>query len=463
MGGSVPNIAEVGILAEPGLAHDFRQEVASVLERNSLSFPGAQPVSFARKHLQELQQRECVQEAPSHPRYRRLTVDSYYVCEKSDGIRCLLYFTEDSQAGELHYLIDRKNDYYYVPHLHFPRASEKPDTPIDFASFHTATMLDGELLYDEYPDGRRVLKFLVFDCLLLDGINLMQRTLDKRLAYFMEKIFKPYEALCKSFPQDVASFRFKLEKKSFQLGYGVEMMFKDIIPRLPHGSDGLIFTCRETPYKFGTDEHILKWKPADENTIDFKLGVAFPPLPAPANGTPDPDTWEFDYDALPTLTLYVHHGDRDHRPFAPLHLTDAEWSRLQAWCIEHDDGLDGQIVECHRDASGRWRFNRFRDDKREANHASTVTKVLESIEDGVSREELVAVAGQVRVATKRRAAEAAERQKTEERRRAAERMRADEARRAAQAGKRKADEAEGAPGVDAKRHRQDEAEEGYED
>ena len=138
-------------------------------------------------------------------------------------------------------------------------------------------MLDGELLYDTYPDGRRVLKYLVFDCLTLDGEDLTARPLDKRLAYFMEKIWTPYNELVTRFPDDT-QFLFVLEKKDFQLSYGTELMFKEIMPKLKHGCDGLIFTCRETPYHYGTDENILKWKPAEENSIDFRIKLEFPEL-----------------------------------------------------------------------------------------------------------------------------------------------------------------------------------------
>lgn len=49
-----------GLKAEGQLLHDLRAEVATLLKRSQHSFPGAQPVSFARRHLQDLMQKEYV-------------------------------------------------------------------------------------------------------------------------------------------------------------------------------------------------------------------------------------------------------------------------------------------------------------------------------------------------------------------------------------------------------------------
>ncbi|KAL4760503.1 mRNA guanylyltransferase [Aspergillus foveolatus] len=389
MGNSVPDLDAVGMKAGPELADQFRREIASLLGRKNLSFPGAQPVSFSRRHLAELQR------------------EDYYVCEKTDGIRCLMYFAHgESPDQEIHYLIDRKNEYRYVPGLHFPLPGDET-----FQHFHVDTLVDGELVNDTYDDGTQQLKYLVFDCLVLDGQSLMHRTLDKRLAYFKEKVLKPYNAMYERFPQEKQHRIFVVEDKSTQFSYGIEMMFREIIPKVKkiHGNDGLIFTCRSTPYRIGTDEHILKWKPPSENTIDFRLRLEFPVLEPDSEDEADGVSEPYpDYDALPIFHLFVLHNNDQYQPFGEMYVTPSEWEDLKALQMPLDDA----IVECSKDESGRWRFHRIRDDKADANHYTTVDKVLESIEDRVTEEDLIRAAPAIKTAWKKRAqAEAEERKR----------------------------------------------------
>jgi mRNA guanylyltransferase len=375
MAGPLQDIAAPGIQTKGDLLHTMRAEVAHLLDRKNLSFPGAQPVSFARRHLEELTQRD------------------YYVCEKSDGMRYLLYLTIDDEGREIHYLIDRKNDYWFVPQggLHFP-------TSQNVEGFHTNTLIDGELVLDKIPGDhappKYQPKFLVFDCMVLDGKSLMSRTLDKRIAYFKEGIFDPYKALLKEYPQEKPFQHFLVELKQMQFSYAVELMFKEILPALPHGNDGLIFTCRTTDYKHGTDHHILKWKPEDENSIDFRLGLDFP-LTQPdqidrAEGITEP---YLDYDATPVFNLHVYAGDGKEDPwYGTMYIELEEWESLKAL----QQPLNDRIVECYMDNQKRWRFMRFRDDKTKANHTSTVESVIESITDRVTKEDLIAAAKGIR-------------------------------------------------------------------
>lgn len=364
-----------GVQAQPDLAHKFRYEVAQLLDRKQISFPGAQPVSFSNRHLEELKQRD------------------YYVCEKSDGIRCLMYMTAGDAGEEVTYLINRKNEYYYVQDLHFPLENSKQE-------FHTQTIVDGELVIDTQANGQPIMRYLVYDCLVLDGISLMQRTLDKRLAYFREKVYNPYRQLYKEFPEEIQFLPFQLEFKEFQVGYGIEMMFRDVLPNLQHGNDGLIFTCRETPYQFGTDQHILKWKSADLNSIDFRMQLQFPMLD-------ESDLEEFegegpwpDYDAMPQVNLVVFGGGDRDIPFGHMGLNKKQWEEMKAL----NEPLNDRIVECHLDKGKVWRFMRFRDDKKEANHVSVVESVMESISDAVSKETLVTASSGIKTEWKKRQA-----------------------------------------------------------
>jgi mRNA guanylyltransferase len=153
----VTNLSAPGLKIDGELLYTMRNEVAQLLDKKNTSFPGAQPVSFARRHIEELAQQD------------------YYVCEKSDGMRYLLYLTEGDKGEEIHYLIDRKNDYWYIPDahltLHLPQEN-------NIEGFHVGTLIDGELVLDKVPgEADLVPRFLVFDCLVLDGKSLMDRPL----------------------------------------------------------------------------------------------------------------------------------------------------------------------------------------------------------------------------------------------------------------------------------------------
>ena len=320
---------------------------------------------------------------------------------------------------EAQFLVDRKNEYYYVPRdtLHLPR-------PNGFATFHTGTLLDGELVRQKFPGGRERLKYLIFDCLAIDGEDITNRPFDKRLSRIDRLIAKPLREFSRTYPTDIEAAPFEVEMKQMELPYGMEMMFRDRIPHLPHGNDGLIFTCKDTPYVAGTDTHILKWKPPQENTIDFRLLLGdFPWLE-------DEDGAYEDWDAKPTLELHVNHGggsERGYQFFAPLHITDQEWSNMKFM----NQPLDGRVIECFRDpALKQWRpkieengMPRFRDDKKDANHVSVVESVVESIEDAVTEQDLIAAAAGIKTAFKARQKardEEARRLQEVERRRAVE-------------------------------------------
>lgn len=396
----ITSIERPGVKAEGEVLETMQREVRDLLGLTHTKFPGAQPVSFSKKHLDALKRDEYVETGASSMTVRaNRSSHSYYVCEKSDGIRYLLYATHDGKGGETHYLIDRRNDYWFLEmrNLHLPL----PNAPID--RFHTETLVDGELVWDSLPDGKKEPRYLIFDCLVMDGNVLIERSLDKRLAYIQEHLYRPYQELLKRYPDERQYQPFHVEMKPFQFSYGILKMFKEILPSLKHGNDGLIFTCRTTPYQHGTDQGIVKWKPPDENSIDFRLRLHFPLV--------EPDEYErqegileqfVDYDSLPKVEIQVWMGKNNYRTFEePLHLTEQEWETLKGL----DDPLNDRIIECYQDSDKRWRMIRFRDDKDHANHQSTVDSVYQSIIDRISEADLIREANEIREKWKQRAAE----------------------------------------------------------
>ncbi len=79
-------------------------------------------------------------------------------------------------------------------------------------------------------------------------------------------------------------------------------------------------------------------------------------------------------------------------------MTDQEWDNMKSL----GQPLDEEIVECYLDSEKRWKFMKFRRDKKHANHISTVKSVIQSIEDAVDDDDLVRACKGIRDAWKAR-------------------------------------------------------------
>ncbi|KAF9477572.1 mRNA guanylyltransferase [Pholiota conissans] len=324
---------------------------------NPEKFPGSQPVSFGTKDLEKLEKQD------------------YWVCEKSDGVRVLFL------------VIDRHNTYREITGIYFPH-HENPLMPL------RSSLIDGELVIDVDPITRREkVRFLAFDCLVIDDENVMSKPLDKRYGRLNEWFYKPYAQMIRDHPHVAENQPFSIKVKEINFSYHVEKVFNVDIPALQHGNDGLIYTCVSTPYTPGTDPNILKWKPPSENSIDFKLILRFPPLRY--------NPQEPDYCAKPLFLLQVWCGGDKYEQYDDMLVEDKEWEDLK----KSGEQVDDRIVEVHWDSSiSRWRMMRFRDDKPHGNHKSVVEAILDSIADGVEKEALLARSNAIRTAWKARLA-----------------------------------------------------------
>ncbi|KDQ60776.1 hypothetical protein JAAARDRAFT_172973 [Jaapia argillacea MUCL 33604] len=350
----------------------LKTHVARLCGMDHERFPGSQPVSFGTKDLDKLESQD------------------YWVCEKSDGVRVLMLIQTDLDTNaQAVFLIDRHNTYRVQTGLFFPH-HENPMMPL------RNTILDGELVLDEDPATHQVtLRFLAFDCLVVDDQNVMSRTLDKRYGRLKEWFYKPYSKMIFDHPHVAQSQPFQVAVKDISFSYHVEKVFNVDIPALQHGNDGLIYTCVNTPYVPGTDQNILKWKPPSENSIDFKLVLRFPPMP----GHPS----ESDYSQKPIFGLHVWCGDERgvprYEPFDVMYVDDLEWEKIKL----SGEQIDDRIVEVHWDpAKAHWRMMRFREDKPNGNHRNVVENIIQSIADGVEKDALLARSNNIRNAWKAR-------------------------------------------------------------
>ncbi|KAL0086043.1 mRNA capping enzyme, catalytic domain-containing protein [Phycomyces blakesleeanus] len=354
----VPNIPGIPVQDDGWL----KEKVAELLKLKVYKFPGAQPVSFYEHQLKELQK------------------EDYYVAEKSDGVRCLALLTVNEAKEPEVYLFDRKSNFHLVNNLRFPI----PQDP-SFRKCHKDTIIDGEFVFDKEEDGRIRLRFLLFDCLVVEKQVLTSRDLMKRLGYLQKEIIDPHYTMLRKQPKLGQLQPFSVKFKEQQFTYHLDQVFNEIIPKLKHGNDGLIFTSVSAPYLYGTSQKMIKWKPANENSIDFKVALQFPGSSIPG---------VCDYKAKPRIDLLVWKGGSDYARFDELGITDEEWRELSG---KKPMLLNNRIIECNFDPEiqsklglkSPWRFMRFRDDKLDGNHQSTVDNVMRSIRDAVSKEQLI--------------------------------------------------------------------------
>ena len=173
--------------------------------------------------------------------------------------------------------------------------------------------------------------------------------------------------------------------------------FDDPLRKLSHGNDGIIFTPAIDPYRPYTCHALLKWKPANMNSVDFRLMRKW----RMEEGKSEPQ---------PRFVLCVA-KQTSIEPFCWITLTEEEHERFAK-----DPKADTRIVECvfdptwrtieynpddhaektwnnPRHVPGGWRFERIREDKKLPNDFSTVQSIQVSVRDGVTAPELLHALG----------------------------------------------------------------------
>ena len=194
-----------------------------------LSFPASNPVSISRSDL------------------GTLDGQVYYICEKTEGERALLWV--DPRGASV--FADRR----MCPHPPAQRGIDLPILP-DLAS----TLLDGEVVWN-WRHGR--FDYLVFDALMVRGTLMVNEPFTARLSSFTEVY--PH-GQC---PQLQVKHFFHLrarEQVCFDAHYKAANALYDL--------DGVILTPEKQPVKSGRNWKQFKWKPQLANTVDLRVDEA---------------------------------------------------------------------------------------------------------------------------------------------------------------------------------------------
>ena len=362
------------LLLQQQLLNYFYSDQQRVSQRRYRSLPGPLPISFARKHIQQLINNE------------------YYVCEKSDGERAILYINSAEQCA---YIVDRK--------FQFRRFTDS--TFYCRLCAHGDTVVDGEIL--ALPNDNDVSKtsdnivtqsthvFMMFDCMVVDGTNVSQLKLSERLRSMVRHVVEPYnQFIVQSTYHNYSvtplqlKVKFMVGKKYFNElrklvvesstapGHYIFTRIDSKGQRQQNGNDGFIFTPENDSYMQSTINGLLKWKWPGMNTVDMRIVSPF-------------------YNDNGELNLYTqantldyNHNTSDRASDVLMRSTAVSNESQQKLNQLLGNSSDAIIEFSYNSKTGEWIPHNRRTDKNSPNFITTVISTLETIIDNVTINEL---------------------------------------------------------------------------
>ncbi|GFU61426.1 mRNA-capping enzyme [Nephila pilipes] len=316
-----------GVLTISELSHISRiqRKCQEMCGWKGSGFPGSQPVSMDINNL------------------KFLAAKPYKVSWKADGTRYMMLIDGEDEI----YFIDRDNSIFKVDGLRFPRRKE-PDE-------HLAnTLLDGEMIIDKV-DGKDVPRYLAYDIIKFESQDVGQTDFERRLLCISKEIIKPRRDAMMNGKIDRMKEPFSVRAKDFwDVTSAKQILGEKFRREMSHEVDGLIFQPVPDPYVCGRCPDVLKWKPPELNSVDFKLVIKH-------------KTGE---GLLPTKIGLLYVGGMSE-PFGEIKTTRA----LRE--------MDKKIIECKFE-NNQWVFMRERTDKSFPNAYKTAVGVCESIRNPVT-------------------------------------------------------------------------------
>jgi hypothetical protein len=253
-------------------------------------FPGLQVKSLNNYHL------EMMSKFP----------DRVLICEKSDGVRFLLIQFANNKVM----FLGRNMEFFIVD---LTEGLPKTQSNLIRNEWDIEHFLDGELIIDKsfkednysrnnilINDDLHEVNFLVFDAVVLSGVNIGHLKFKRRLqelSLFFRKIkFQRFQCEAKEkflhvynneiepttmelienkYSEDSSNktkrFQISIFMKDYFTFDKIEYLYTNVCNKLNHENDGIILNLDDYPYYTGAANEIFKWKPANLNSVDFEL------------------------------------------------------------------------------------------------------------------------------------------------------------------------------------------------
>lgn len=238
-------VTGVELMTDKTKVNELQNIVQDMCHWKKGGFPGAQPVSMDRQNIR------LIHEKP------------YKVSWKADGTRYMMLIHQEREI----YFFDRDNSCFKVDNLKFPHVK-------DLDKHIKNTLVDGEMVIDKV-NGTNVPRYLVYDIICFEGEDFSKKSFEDRLIAIKHYIIGPRHEAMKRGHINRAHESFSIRNKDFwDVTQAAALLGPKFAQQLSHEPDGLIFQPKLDPYVGGRCDDILKWKPAEQNSVDFQLRIS---------------------------------------------------------------------------------------------------------------------------------------------------------------------------------------------
>ncbi|KAH7730826.1 mRNA capping enzyme domain-containing protein [Aphelenchoides avenae] len=335
MDGKVPAVT---LVTDSAMTEYLQTTIKEMCKTKKKGFPGSQPVSLER--------------SPENNNLDLLVREEYMVSWKADGMRYLVLIKDKGQV----YAFDRDNNVFEIPNLHFPHRKGARDV--------RNTLVDTEMIIEhvKMDNGQvqEVPRLLIYDIVVFEDQDVGKLDFRKRFECIDFELIKPRTKAFMEGKLRREKEIFSVRRKGFWNVEAIAKLFdQKFLANLGHEIDGLIFQPVHKEYIVGRCPFILKWKPPELCTIDFRLSIAKEVRPG----------------EVPTYVglLFV---DRN-----------TEFARIVP-ATKTLQKYDGKIVECQF-INNKWQVMRERTDKSFPNALSTAQSVANCIRYPIHRDGLI--------------------------------------------------------------------------